>query len=326
MAGSASESEDEAEAELRMKFAAGPAGASAGGATGRPGSGRGGRRGGAAAAEADDGEEDEEWAQEQIRKGMGGLLPPGRGGSSAALAAEGETAAGGGGTASRAAATALAAGGGSQAAAIQAAADEVMRTLQAGLHRLQMSRQQAEKNLERTSTSLQVGTPPWVSHCPCGRQADGCCWACVLLLAPEGTGCDTLHSPLRRCKLWRSLHSSALPGPGVVWNRSLRTLRPAAAPTRPAARLPPPVHCRTRWRPSPAWRASWRRPQPSTCRCRGSRPTWRTSAACCRQAPAGPRQLRCACCMALGGCEAGALLLRLTLVRLGAKRKSICRR
>ncbi|KAL4419512.1 hypothetical protein ABPG77_002298 [Micractinium sp. CCAP 211/92] len=155
VAGSASESEDEAEAELRMKFAAGPTGASAGGATGRPGSGRGGRRAGAAAAEADDGEEDEEWAQEQIRKGMGGLLHPGRGGSSAALAAEGEAAAGGGGTASRAAATALAAGGGSQAAAIQAAADEVMRTLQAGLHRLQMSRQQAEQNLERTSTSLQ---------------------------------------------------------------------------------------------------------------------------------------------------------------------------
>lgn len=154
VAGSASESETEAEADLRMKFAAGPAGVSGGG------SGRGGRRGGAAAAEDDGGEEDEQWAQEQIRKGMGGLLPPGRGGSSAALAAEGEAVAAGDGAASRGTAAALAAGGGSQAAAIQAAADEVLRTLQAGLHRLQMSRQQAEKNLEKTSASLQVGVPP----------------------------------------------------------------------------------------------------------------------------------------------------------------------
>ncbi|KAL4451797.1 hypothetical protein ABPG75_007459 [Micractinium tetrahymenae] len=151
---SGSESEDEAEADMRLKFVGGPAGTAAAASVGRPGGSRGGRRGGGAAAEEEEGEEDEEWAQEQIRKGMGGLLPPGRGGSSAALAAEGDAAAAGG-AAGRAAAAAFAAGGGSQGAAIQAAADEVMRTLQAGLHRLQMSRQQAEKNLERTSTSLQ---------------------------------------------------------------------------------------------------------------------------------------------------------------------------
>jgi multidrug resistance efflux pump len=46
--------------------------------------------------------------------------------------------------------------GASQQAAIQASADEVLHTLQAGLQRLQATRKQAEKNLERTAGSLQV--------------------------------------------------------------------------------------------------------------------------------------------------------------------------
>ena len=163
VAASGSESEPEAEEEMRLKFLGG--GAAAPAADARAAGGRGERRRGAAAAAAaadEDGEEDEAWAQEQIRKGMGGLMAPaaaagGRPGSAAAPA-DGEAGA-------RGASAAFAAAGASQAAAIQAQADEVMRALQAGLQRLQASRQQAEKHLERTRGSLKVRRGCWAAGC-----------------------------------------------------------------------------------------------------------------------------------------------------------------
>ena len=166
-------SEEEVEEHMRMKFIGGGGGkaAGSGGGIGGPAAApvRGGRRrGGGAAAEPDEAEEDERWAQEQIRKGMGGLLAPGSSSllGSGALAAAGrgrqlDVGGGAGGRGGGASASGLAAGGGSQAAAIQAAADEVLRTLQGGLLRLQMSRKQAEQNLQRTSGNLQVCVRAW---------------------------------------------------------------------------------------------------------------------------------------------------------------------
>lgn len=106
----------------------------------------------------EDGEEEDVWAHEQIRKGMGGLLwqeevapADALRGARDFLAAGVEQQA----VRSAGAASAVAGTGTSQAAAVAAAASEVMKTLQAGVARLQMSQQQAEKNLARTAASLQ---------------------------------------------------------------------------------------------------------------------------------------------------------------------------
>lgn len=147
VAGSGSEGE-EAEEEMRIKFMGAPPPPPGG----RHGRGRGAGASASAAEAEEDGEEDEEWAQEQIRKGMGGLAAPG---APPPGSRPGSAAGEGGVPGSRPAAAAALAAGGSQHAAIQAAAAEVLKTLQAGLQRLQMSRKQADKNLERTSNSLQ---------------------------------------------------------------------------------------------------------------------------------------------------------------------------
>jgi hypothetical protein len=88
------------------------------------------------------------------------------------------------------------ASGGSQHAAIQAAAAEVLKTLQAGLQRLQMSRKQADKNLERTTNNLQVRclvalpAGAW-QPCTAGRWSEAACndcpppAACLLCVAPQ---------------------------------------------------------------------------------------------------------------------------------------------
>ncbi|KAI3437850.1 hypothetical protein D9Q98_000296 [Chlorella vulgaris] len=146
-AAAGSGSEEEQEDQMRMKFmGAGPPAA----AQGAKGKARGGAGAGSGDDEADG---DEDWAQEQIRKGMGGLAAPGapaaQPGAVAGAAANGAQAPG------RSSVAAALASGGSQHAAIQAAAAEVLKTLQAGLQRLQMSRRQADKNLERTSNNLQ---------------------------------------------------------------------------------------------------------------------------------------------------------------------------
>eukprot|EP00887_Chlorella_sp_A99_P007831 scaffold20.g7831.t1 len=105
-----------------------------------------------------EGEEEDQWAQEQIRKGMGGLLRPeaapasGRGGTAGPgrpLAAGAEPQAQGG-----AGARTGAGGGASQAAAVAAAAAEVLKSLEAGVGRQQASQLQAEKNLARTTQHL----------------------------------------------------------------------------------------------------------------------------------------------------------------------------
>ena len=115
---------------------------------------------GPAAAAGVDGEEEEDeeshWAQEQIRKGMGGLMRgaepaagtagAGRAGSSGNLLGEGQQLGSGmepgmeslgGGAAGAGFGFGLAAGG-SQAGKINADAEAVLRALQAGLQRLQV--------------------------------------------------------------------------------------------------------------------------------------------------------------------------------------------
>ena len=111
-------------------------------------------------------EEEDQWAQEQIRKGMGGLLRPEAAPAAGGRASAGAAAAGAGAAGvwlpsapgypldqqlllqqQQAAAAAAAAGGrggagaatASQAAAVAAAAAEVLKSLQAGVARLQTS-------------------------------------------------------------------------------------------------------------------------------------------------------------------------------------------
>ncbi|GAB4819481.1 hypothetical protein N2152v2_006527 [Parachlorella kessleri] len=187
--GAGSGSDDELEEGMRLQFM-GPAGKA--GKAGSAGSRQ--RRdkappppgvAAAAAAGVVGGEEEEDdeshWAQEQIRKGMGGLMRGGaepaacmggaaRGGSSGSLLGDGQQQLGGpdpamglvmgGGTAGAGFGFGVAAGG-SQAGKISADAEAVLRALQAGLQRLQArcslrtSHKQAERNMQRTTGNLQ---------------------------------------------------------------------------------------------------------------------------------------------------------------------------
>ena len=142
-----------------------------------------GPRGPGAPAEEEE-EEEAEWAQEQIRKGMGGLLRgEAAGGGAAAGPAPQEADLGpppGHPAWGTAAAAALAAPAGGQ---INAAAEEVMRALQQGLQRLQVGGASLAHMVRWWSVVFWLrgaSVPPLVLRC-CRFC---CCNASVLLSGP----------------------------------------------------------------------------------------------------------------------------------------------